>query len=512
MNVQSVTGDSLRSSLGLRPVRLKSLFPFASYIGCADVKVTSCSCDSRIMEPGGAFVVISGADQDGANFIPEAIERGAAVLITENPVNSHGLPQVIVGSSREAYGTLCASLAGHPSRSLKVAAVTGTNGKTSVNWILRSIVQSSVGGCGMLGTIEYDDSVNILPSTLTTPPADVIQSLLRRTRLNGSRYAVLEASSHALDQQRLSGCELDAAVITNVTHDHLDYHKDRESYLKTKASLSRHLRESGVMLVNADDPGALEAAISISHPYILTYGLNIPSDIKGVIQEESLRGSRFTITIDQEEFQYSTPLIGRHQVSNCLAAIAIATRWEISPEAIQRGLSRLRCIPGRLQLVEQQRGVSYFVDYAHTPDALEQSLSHIRRLTSGRIILVFGAGGDRDRVKRPLMGQVSGSADTVIITSDNPRSEDPQKIIGDIQSGLAGSDRNVLCEVDRRKAIHQAVRLASPGDVVLVAGKGHEKEQIIGDELIPFDDCQVIRECLEHATPDPSHSVASSHL
>lgn len=512
MNAQPVAGDSLENTLDVRPVRMKTLFPLASYIGCADVKITSCACDSRKVQSGSAFVVISGTEQDGINFVPDAIERGAAVLITERPINSRGLPQVIVPCAREAYGVLCATLAGVPSRAMKVAAVTGTNGKTSVSWILRSILQSSVGGCGLLGTIEYDDSVNISPSTLTTPPAHLIQSLLRKTRQHGSRHAVLEASSHALDQQRLAGCELDAAVITNITHDHLDYHKDRESYLKTKASLSRYLRRSGVMLISADDPGAVEASLSISHPQILTYGMNQPADIKGVIYEESLRGSRFSITADEEEVQYSTPLIGRHQVSNCLAAIAIAMRWEISAEAIQRGLSRLRCIPGRLQLVEQHRGISYFVDYAHTADALEQSISHIRRLTSGRIILVFGAGGDRDRSKRPLMGKASNQADIAIVTSDNPRSEEPLSIIADIQSGLSRQEPEVIVEVDRRKAIDRAVRNASSGDVVLVAGKGHEKEQIIGEESIPFDDCQVIRDCLEHPTPHSFPPAASSHL
>ncbi|MDC0273566.1 UDP-N-acetylmuramoyl-L-alanyl-D-glutamate--2,6-diaminopimelate ligase [Planctomycetaceae bacterium] len=513
MNAQTVVSDLLKHSPGLRPVRLKALFPLASYIGCADAKITSCSSDSRTVEPQGAFVVIPGTEKNGVEFVPEAIAKGASLLITEKPLNSRGLPQIIVPSAREAYAIICSALAGHPSRSMNLAAVTGTNGKTSVSWILRSIVQSSHGSCGMMGTIEYDDTFNIFPSSLTTPPAESIQTMLGKTRKNGCRHAVLEASSHAIDQHRLAGCELDAAVITNVTHDHLDYHETRESYLKTKASISHYLRESGLMLINADDPGSLEAAISVSHPLILTYGLNMPADLKGVIQEESLRGSRFSVTIDHEEQSYSTPLIGRHQVSNCLAAIAIAMRWEISPEDIQRGLSRLRSIPGRLQHVEQQQGVSYFVDYAHTPDALEQSLSHIRRLTSGRIILVFGAGGDRDPAKRPLMGKASQQADISIITSDNPRSENPDTIIDDIKAGLDAGTEHVFCEPDRRKAIDQAVRLASSGDVVLIAGKGHEKEQLIGNDRIPFDDCLVIRDCLDRPAPR-SHlaMTAKSHI
>jgi len=481
------------------------LFPLASYIGCADAKITSCSSDSRTVKPQDAFIVISGTQRNGIDFVPEAIAKGASVLITEKPVNSRGLPQIIVSNAREAHAIICSALAGHPSRNMNLAAVTGTNGKTSVSWILRAIVQSSQGSCGMMGTIEYDDTFNISPSLLTTPPAESIQSILGKIKNNGCRHAVLEASSHALDQHRLAGCELDAAVITNVTHDHLEYHETRDAYLKTKASISHYLRETGLMLINADDPGSLEAAISVSHPQILTYGLNMPADLKGVIQEESLRGSRFTVTIDREEHSFSTPLIGRHQVSNCLAAITIAMRWEISSEDIQRGLSRLRSIPGRLQLIEQQRGVSYFVDYAHTPDALEQSLSHIRRLTSGRIILVFGAGGDRDRTKRPLMGRVSQQADISIITSDNPRSEDPHSIADDIKAGLDVGTEHVLCELDRRKAIDQAVRYASSGDVVLIAGKGHEKEQLIGNDRTPFDDCLVIRDCLDQP-------VTRSHL
>lgn len=417
---------------------------------------------------------------------------GASALILETPLADVHVPQCIIHDCRKAYARLASVIAGIPARRLTTVAVTGTNGKTSVNWILRSIIEAGSDRCGLIGTIEYHDGLSAQPAALTTPDAAEIQFWLKRMVENSCRYAILEASSHALDQSRLEGLHLSAAVITNVTRDHLDYHSSREHYIRSKARIGEHLAPGGLLVVNADDPGAVEACRLSNASAVRTYGLESSADLQGRVIQESLEGSRFAVVEHGTEQVFETPLVGRHQVSNCLAAIAVARHWNISDEQIDEGLSRLRLVPGRLQRIENELGLSVFVDYAHTPDALQQSLNHLRQLTPGRLIVVFGAGGDRDRSKRPLMGKIATQSDLAIVTSDNPRSENPDIILDEILIGMRSARNPVHREPDRDAAIRQALEAARPGDTILVAGKGHEKTQTIGDEVLPFDDAEIV--------------------
>jgi UDP-N-acetylmuramoyl-L-alanyl-D-glutamate--2,6-diaminopimelate ligase len=498
------------------PASLRSVFPRSSFVGCVDVRVTSVASHSSLVQPQGAFVVISGTRNHGLHHIPEALRNGAAVLILESPLPNVSVPQCIVNDARTAYARLASILAGNPARQLNIAAVTGTNGKTSVNWILRSIVEAGRDRCGLLGTVEYYDGVGRQCASLTTPDAREIQQWLRRMVDNRCRHAVLEASSHALDQSRLTGIELSAAVITNVTRDHLDYHASRQDYVRSKAKIAEHLSREGLLLINADDPGAVEAGALAQPVARQTFGLSPTADLRGRVLEESLHGCRFSVFGDGgEEHTFSTPLVGRHQVSNCVAAIAVARHWGISNEQIREGLARLSLIPGRLQRIENDRGLSVFVDYAHTPDALQRSLDHLRRLTQGRLIVVFGAGGDRDRAKRPLMGKIAARADLAVVTSDNPRSENPDIILDEILIGMRSARNPPHREVDRAVAIRWALAAAEAGDIVLIAGKGHETTQIVGDQALPFDDCEIVRDWMRHRRavsidPSPLSSVRNS--
>jgi len=486
-----------------------------------NAQVTGLAVDSRAVGAGMLFAALPGVRLHGASFIDTALEHGAAAILTDAEgarlaraaLDASDAALVIAEDPRQTLAYAAALWFG--AQPEVMVAVTGTNGKTSVATFTRQIWERMGLDAVNLGTTGVEGALS-LPMTHTTPEPITLHALLAQCAEAGVGHAAMEASSHGLAQKRLDGVRLAAAGFSNITQDHLDYHADFEAYFQAKAGLfARVLHEDGVAVVNIDDPhGTRMAEIASERGQdLITVRRRPGADLHLGAQRFDATGQMLRFDWEDSAHQLRLDLIGGFQAENVLLAAGLAIGAGAEPARVFAALPEMRTVRGRMQLAAtRHNGAAVFVDYAHTPDALEQSLSHIRRLTSGRIILVFGAGGDRDRAKRPLMGQVSGRADTVIITSDNPRSEDPRKIIVDIQSGLAESGRNVLCEVDRRKAIHQAVRLASSGDVVLVAGKGHEKEQIIGDELIPFDDCQVIRECLEHATPDPSPSVASSHL
>lgn len=480
------------------PVDLARLFPDATWIG-AQVSVGSAACHSERVVPGGAFAVIDGLHRHGREYVPQAIHNGARVLLVDRPLAGVEASQCVVADVRRAYSHLCAALHGNPARRLAIAGITGTNGKTSVTWLLRSILQADQRRCGLLGTIHNDDGVTIAESTLTTPEAADVHGWLERVVDHAGTHVVLEVSSHALDQQRLVDVPLDAAVITNITQDHFDYHGTREAYVRAKSRIAALLRPAGRLVLNAGDAGALAAGSISGADNITTFAYSVPADYVGHAVSESTEGSRFVVAGENELWEFHTPLVGRHQIENCLAAIAAARQWGIGVEAIQRGIAQLRCVPGRLQSIENDRGLALFVDYAHTPDALERSLAHLRRLVSGRLIVVFGAGGDRDRSKRPLMGRAACAADMAIVTSDNPRSEGPDRIIDEIFAGMRGRATARWRVSDRREAIRRALSLALPGDAVLVAGKGHETVQVIGKDIVPFDDVAVVRECL--ATP-----------
>ena len=494
------------------PVDLRRLFPGASFVGCGDLRVQHATERSDQCRANSLFAVIRGSRGDGTRYIPDALSRGAAALLVDRPCAGVHVPQCVVADVRRAHAELQAALHGHPARRLALAGVTGTNGKTTTTWLVRSILRSAGHQAGILGTIEYHDGVNSLPASLTTPDAASLAGWLAAMVRQRTTCAALEVSSHALDQFRLAGTGLDAAVVTNITRDHFDYHGDFANYRAAKARIFDCLKPLGVAIVNLDDPGA-RSLLPIAPRRVLTYSLSEPADIRGEILEQSAAGSRFRITTCDWQVEAHTPLLGHYNVSNCLAAAAVGHAFGLEPELLVRGLARLTAVPGRVEHLDLGQPFPVLVDYAHTPDALERCLTAVRPLAPGRVLCVFGAGGDRDREKRPLMGRIAARlADLAILTSDNPRSEDPTAILDQIESGMTGVGRPPYREPDRRLAIRWALQHAGPGDLVLIAGKGHETDQVIGTDRHHFDDREVARECVRELLPTSVAPPPSSPL
>ncbi|MFN0053131.1 MAG: UDP-N-acetylmuramoyl-L-alanyl-D-glutamate--2,6-diaminopimelate ligase [Planctomycetales bacterium] len=491
------------------PVNLRRLFPQASYVGCVDIHVTSATDRSRDCQPQGLFAAIRGTSQDGCQFIAEALQHGAAALLVDRPLADVTVPQCVVPDVRRAYAQLCSALMADPSRRLGVAGVTGTNGKTTTTWLIRSILQGADRQTGLLGTIDYCDGQRTEPSRLTTPDSSTLARWLAAMIANGATHATLELSSHALDQRRSAGVALDAAIITNITQDHFDYHHDFEAYRLSKLRILDHLKENGTAIINVDDPGSL-SCLPHAPGKVLTFGLGQPADFTAHLLESNLRGTLFRLMHGEESVLVRTPLIGRYNVSNCLAAAAAAWHLGIGLQEISRGIEALHCVPGRMEPVVGGQPFPVFVDYAHTEDALRNAITALRPLTRGRILCVFGAGGDRDRTKRPLLGRAAAEADLAVVTSDNPRSEDPQRIIEEIVAGMAGRGRSPYIEPDRERAIRWALQHAGAGDTVLIAGKGHETEQQTGSVRLHFDDREVARACLDDRYP--AHAGPHPHL
>lgn len=478
------------------PVSVRYLCPRASFVGCADVLISKVTADSRRCRPGVTFAAITGNKEDGTSYVEDAVKRGANAVLTTTPLPHISVPQAIVANVRDTYARVCAGVHGDPSRSLRLVGVTGTNGKTTVTWLVRSILATAGQTCGLLGTIEYNDGIHSEPSSLTTPDAGELNRLLRRMVDAKTRYAAIEVSSHALDQERLAGTLLDVAVITNITQDHFDYHGNFENYETCKRRIVEHLGTKGTVVLNDDDPRVRKLAAPFARDVrVITCGLKPTADVYAEILEESNRGSTFLLNRGDEAIEVRTPLVGRHNVSNCLAAVAAVTPFDLSLDEIACGISNLNSVPGRLERVDCGQPFAAFVDYAHTDDALRRSVQTLQQNTSGRVICVFGAGGDRDKAKRPLLGRAASAADVLIVTSDNPRGEDPESIIDQIETGIPAGKETYI-EVLREDAIRRAVDMAEPGDCVLVAGKGHETEQIIGNERRRFDDRAVVRDSI----------------
>lgn len=478
-------------------VSLRRLLPQASFVGCTNLCVTDAVELSSDVREGSLFAVIRGSKVDAHQFIDEAIVRGASGLLVDTPIPNSSIPQCVVKDVRAAFSRICESLTGNPSRRLNIAGVTGTNGKTTTTWLIRSLLERAGHRCGLLGTVEYSDSLRSAPSSLTTPDSRSMAHWLARIAQTGAKYATIELSSHALHQGRSAGVELEAALVTNVTQDHFDYHKTFEEYLKSKAKILELIRPGGIIGLNFDDPAAISLRPLIADSMAcVTFGLSPQADITAQIRDESLEGTRFRLGIHGKTIDCATRLIGRHNISNILAAATALSHFGLPLEEIASGIESFRCVPGRLEQLDCGQPFNVFVDYAHTDDALRRCITSLRGLAPGRVICVFGAGGDRDRGKRPKLGQAARLADVAIVTSDNPRSEDPMAIIGEILAGMKDAPERPVVEVDRRKAIQKALAMARPGDCVLVAGKGHEDQQIIGIERFPFDDRQVVRDIL----------------
>ncbi len=469
---------------------LRALLPEAEFLGAEDIRPLRCTSDSRKVRPGDLFAALPGERYDGHEFVDEAVRRGAASVLCERPPEGLSVPCSIVPHVHHAYGRLCQALAGNPSHHLKLIGVTGTNGKTTTSCLIASVLLKGGYRVGVVGTLGYFDGQEVEPATHTTPPADVLAPLLARMVTNECSHATLEVSSHALAQSRIAGVRLDVACVTNVSRDHLDYHGTLSDYRLAKSKLFDYLTPEGFAVVNADDAIAAGYLRHFQGP-ALTIGIQKPAEITATPLEQFPSEQTFLLTAGSENVPVRTRMIGTHHIYNCLTAAAVGLTYGIDLTTVVRGLEAVDYVPGRLQRIECGQPFSVFVDFAHTPDALAASLRALRQVTSGRLICVFGAGGDRDRQKRPLMGrEAERLADCVVLTSDNPRSEDPLEIIDEILEGFRQPPAAQVI-VDRTAAVHWALAHAEPGDCVLIAGKGHEAYQMVGDERIAMDDREI---------------------
>ena len=461
----------------------------------ADRNIEAVTVDSRKATTGSIFVAVKGAAADGHDYIEDAIERGAQVIVAQEKVNiPPDICLVTAANSRHILAVMADILMGHPSGKVKVVGVTGTNGKTTVTYLLRSVLQVASRSTGLVGTINYEFAGRVVPAATTTPGAEELQSYLAEMAAEGIEYAVIEVSSHALEQYRVDAIDFACAIFTNISPEHLDYHKTFDAYLNAKGKLFRYLPRESVGVFNADDPHAITLAQRTKGKRVW-YGIESEeAQFSAELQSASLDGSSIKLSTPLGEALIHTPLIGVHNVYNILAATAAAVSLGIPLEETAAGLQALEGVPGRLERLREAVDFAAFVDYAHTDDGLRNVLSTLKPLSDGRLIVVFGCGGDRDRSKRARMGAVAQEfGDVVVVTSDNPRGEDPRAIIDEIIAGMEESG-SLYVEPDRKKAIQAACRLAGPDDVVIVAGKGHETYQKFKDTVIPFDDRDVIRE------------------
>ena len=457
----------------------------------ADPEIGRIMPDSRRVQPGDLFVAIHGEKADGLAHLPEALARGAAAIVSDQPAPPAApLPWIRVPEARKALGWLAARAAGNPADRLVLAGVTGTNGKTTTAVLLQALLRRRFGGAGFLGTIGYRIGGRELPADRTTPDAAMLQELLAAMVREGIPAASMEVSSHALALDRVEGCRFDLAVFTNLTRDHLDFHRDMEGYGAAKRKLFDLRKPGGAAVLNVDDPFGRRLAGEVGGRVLTCSTAGAPADLTGRDARCDLSGTSFEAVSPSGPFRVASPLLGRFNVDNLLSAAAGGLALGMPPREVAAGLAEVRSVPGRLERVEAGQLYTILVDYAHTEDALERLLRAVRELTDRKIVLVFGCGGDRDRGKRAPMGRIAGTlADIPIATSDNPRSEDPEAILDEVERGLASSGATKYLRLaDRREAIRTAIELANTGTVVVIAGKGHETTQVIGDREEPFDD------------------------
>ncbi len=460
----------------------------ASIIGDASVPVSDVVYRSAEARPGALFFCVPGTRVDGRDFADRAVAAGAVAVVVERPLDVSSA-QVVVPSVRRAMGPMSAAFFGHPSDRLMLIGVTGTNGKTTTTYVLESIFRAAGSTAGVIGTTGVRIAGRAVPFDRTTPEAPDLHRLLAGMVREGVEAVAMEVSSHGLDQHRVDGARYDCAIFTNLSQDHLDYHHTIEEYFRAKARLfTPELAERAA--INTDTPEGRRLMEEATIPKV-SFGLRQGSGVLATEVQVSSSGCAFTV----EGIRFTSPLRGTFNVYNCLGAIAAARQVGIEDGAIQRGLASLRGVPGRLEPVEVGQDFTVLVDYAHTPDSLDNVLRATRELAVNRLLIVFGCGGDRDRAKRPMMGEVATRlADLAIITSDNPRTEDPLAIIASIEEGARNGGGRHVVEPDRRAAIRLALREAGPGDVVVIAGKGHETGQEFADRVIPFDDRTVAAE------------------
>ena len=465
--------------------------------GVANPEIKGITCDSRQVRPGFLFVAVKGFTSDGHEYIGQAVRQGAAAVIAEREVELFTETDwALVADTRRVLALLAARFYGHPSSKMKMVGVTGTNGKTTTTNLVASVLDAAGQKVGLIGTIHNRIGEKILPVTHTTPESADLQHLLARMAGEGVETCVMEVSSHALALHRVEGCEFDVAIFTNLTQDHLDFHRDMEGYLDAKLKLFSSLAAPGGhktkkdAVINADDPFA-GRFIKATGGTVHTYGIHDFADVRAEDIQVFASGVRFTVRGKWGCWPLALKLTGMFNVYNALGAFTALAAMGVPPETIKDVLENTAGVPGRFELVNAGQDFSVIVDYAHTPDGLENILKTARQIAKGRLITVFGCGGDRDRTKRPLMGGIAaGYSDFSILTSDNPRTEDPITILRQIEEGVraAAGKGGYAVEPDRRTAIRLAVGMAHRGDVVVIAGKGHEDYQIIGTQKFPFDD------------------------
>ena len=477
-----------------------------------DVEISSITLDSReIKGPNTLFAALPGELADGFDYIDEAVSLGAVCVLAEREKEGLvGVPQIIASDARAVLASISETFYGAPSKKMSIVGITGTNGKTTTSYIIESIFKEAGINCGVIGTVNYRYNDIVLKSGRTTPESPELSALMNDMAEADVSHVVVEVSSHALNQKRADGCRFSAAVFTNLTHEHLDYHHSMENYFMSKKRLFAELmKEDGTPVVNIDDQWG--SALAEEFPNALTYSLTKEADIHPSEYEVANGGIRATLNTPAGTLKVESPLIGEYNLSNIMAAVGTTISLGIDLKAISSGINALERIPGRLDVVSGDKDAleapRFLVDYAHTADALTRVLRALRKITRGRLITVFGCGGDRDAEKRPLMGEAAANlSDITIITSDNPRGEDPVKIIEDIEAGLSGASRFEVSDktpghgytviVDRRDAIRRAVAIAGTNDTVLVAGKGHEDYQLIGENSLSFDDKEELAQAI----------------
>ncbi len=458
-----------------------------------DIDVTGLAYDNRLVAPGTLFFCVPGFTRDGHDYAPDAVERGAVALVVERPLNL-GVPEIRLPSVREAMAPAAAAFYGDPTAQLEVVGVTGTNGKTTTAFLVRALLEAAGRQTGLLGTVKSIVGGEERAVERTTPEAIDLQRTFREMLDAGDRACSIEVSSHALELHRADAVHFAAAIFTNLTQDHLDFHQTMEGYFEAKQRLFAPAPK--VCAVNVDDPYGARLAAEIERP--VTFAIERDARYRATQVETGLAGSRFVVRGAELEFEVLSPLRGRFNVYNVLGALTAAIELGVAPETAAAAIESAGQVPGRFEPVDEGQGFAVLVDYAHTPDSLENVLAAARALANGRLHVVFGCGGDRDRGKRPQMGEIAARlADRVIVTSDNPRSEDPEAIIAEI---LEGAGTEVTWQVDRRAAIAEAIGGAHAGDVVVIAGKGHEQgQEFEAGRKIQFDDVTVAREALRSA-------------
>ena len=462
----------------------------------SDIEITGITNDSRKVRPGYLYVAIKGYKADGHNFIKKSIECGAQAIVSEERSSlDTNIPQIIVRNTRKALSSLSCCFYNNPSQKINLVGVTGTNGKTTTTFLAKSIIEKAGYEAGLIGTINYQIGKKIITANETTPESVELQRLIAEMVVAKVKFAVMEVSSHSAIQHRIENIDFKTAVFTNITTEHMDYHKTFSNYLSAKAELFKNLKRDSFAVLNSDDEFS-EYFADRTNAKILWYGVNNDADIKAEICEESTSNIMIKLSYLGREIGMKIPFVGLHNVYNALASVASAISLGFELDIIKSGIETASTVPGRLENITCNRGFKVVVDYAHTPHALETVLHALKKQVKGRILLVFGCGGDRDREKRPQMGKIANEkSDIFWLTNDNPRSEDPLDIIDDIKVGIK-LGRTFHIQTNRYKAIGEALSEAKDDDLILIAGKGHEKYQIIKDTIAPFDDREVVKKIL----------------